>query len=66
MARLSPYKPAGTLSDAELDVLHAAVVDTLRAAVARSAGLEASGLKAEKKLGLRVHGRAGQPLPGLR
>jgi DNA-formamidopyrimidine glycosylase len=63
VARMSPFKPASSLSDAELDLLHAAIVDTLRDAVARSAGLETSALKGEKKLGLRVHGRAGQLCP---
>jgi formamidopyrimidine-DNA glycosylase len=32
-------------------------------AVERSAGLPASGLKAEKKEGMRVHGRKGLPCP---
>jgi formamidopyrimidine-DNA glycosylase len=32
-------------------------------AVGRSAGLPAKGLKQEKKEGLRVHGRTGQPCP---
>src|ERR687893_160397 len=36
---------------------------TLRDAVKRSRGLAAGDLKAEKKLGLRVHGRAGQKCP---
>jgi formamidopyrimidine-DNA glycosylase len=36
---------------------------SLKEAVARSAGLAAGELKAEKKSGLRVHGRAGQPCP---
>jgi formamidopyrimidine-DNA glycosylase len=35
----------------------------LKAAAERSEGLPASGLKSEKKSGLRVHGRAGQPCP---
>jgi formamidopyrimidine-DNA glycosylase len=32
-------------------------------AVERARGLNAGDLKAEKKLGMRVHGRAGQPCP---
>ncbi len=43
--------------------LHAAMTGALREAVARSAGLAAGELKAEKKAGLRVHGRAGEPCP---
>ena len=36
---------------------------TLRDAIARSDGLAASELKKEKKSGLRVHGRTGEPCP---
>ena len=62
-ARLSPYRSAAKLTDDEIERLHAALVRVLSEAVARSAGLAASGLKAEKKSGLAVHGRAGQPCP---
>jgi formamidopyrimidine-DNA glycosylase len=62
-AKLSPYRPAGHLEDAELDALYAAIKDLLTDAVSRSEGLGAADLKAEKKLGMRVHGRAGQPCP---
>ena len=62
-ARLSPFKPTAKLSDEEAATLHAALVEVLRDAVARSAGLPAAGLKAEKKSGLRVHGRTGQKCP---
>ena len=62
-ARLSPYRSAAKLSEEEVGRLHAALVEILRDAVARSAGLPAAGLKAEKKSGLRVHGRTGQPCP---
>lgn len=62
-ARMSPYKPADSLSDDELTTLYAAVRDTLGAAVERSRGHAASELKAEKKSNLAVHGRAGQPCP---
>lgn len=63
LAKLSPFKTAGKLSDAEVARLHAALIEVLTDAVERSAGLPAAGLKAEKKSGLRVHGRAGQPCP---
>lgn len=63
VARLSPYKPASSLSGQEIDTLYAAIVDTLRDAVARSAGLATGEVKAEKRTGLRVHGRAGQACP---
>jgi formamidopyrimidine-DNA glycosylase len=63
LARLSPYKPAAKLTAEELDRLYAALRTVLTDAVERSAGLPAAGLKAEKKSGLRVHGRAGLPCP---
>jgi formamidopyrimidine-DNA glycosylase len=62
-ARMSPFKLAASLSADEIATLHAAIVATLRDAIRRSAGLVAGDLKAEKKTGLRVHGRAGQPCP---
>jgi len=62
-ARLSPFRSAAGLSDDEVATLHDALVTILRDAVERSAGLPAAGLKSEKKSGLRVHGRTGQPCP---
>ncbi len=62
-ARLSPFKPASGMTAAERATLFAAMQDTLADAVGRSAGLAAASLKAEKKVGLRVHARAGQPCP---
>ena len=60
---LSPFKPARNLTPEDVSRLHAAIVDTLRAAVGRAEGLAAGKLKAEKKSGLNVHGRAGLPCP---
>ena len=62
-ARLSPYKTANKLNDDEVTRLYEALVSVLSDAVSRSVGLAASGLKSEKKSGLAVHGRAGQPCP---
>ena len=62
-AKMSPYKPAGKLTDLEVSILYDALVGVLREAVDRSLGLPASGLKSEKKSGLSVHGRAGQSCP---
>ncbi|MER6360458.1 DNA-formamidopyrimidine glycosylase family protein [Kitasatospora sp. NPDC001527] len=62
-ARMSPYKLAADLSPEETERLFEALGTTLREAVERSRGLAAGELKAEKKLGLRVHGRTGQPCP---
>lgn len=61
-AKMSPFKPA-SMSDDEIDRLYAAMQSTLREALARADGLRASELKGEKKSGLRVHGRTGQPCP---
>jgi len=63
VARLSPFKPASNLTDEEVQRLYLAIRETLADAVARSADLGAADLKAEKKLGMRVHGRTGQPCP---
>lgn len=62
-ARLSPFKKANKLTDAELQSLHEAIVSVLGDAVERSKGLPATGLKAEKRSGMRVHAKTGQPCP---
>ncbi len=62
-AKMSPYKLASSFTPEEITALHAAIVTTLRDAVDRSAGLAAADLKGEKKTGLRVHGKTGQPCP---
>jgi DNA-formamidopyrimidine glycosylase len=62
-ARMSPFRLASSLTADEVTDLHAVIVGTLREAIARSEGLAAGSLKAEKKAGLRVHGRAGEPCP---
>jgi len=59
-ARLSPFKPASKLTEEELSRLHVSLRTVLEDALGRSLGLPAAGLKAEKKEGLRVHGRAGE------
>jgi formamidopyrimidine-DNA glycosylase len=62
-AKLSPFKPAANLDDAEMQQLYDAIRGVLTSAVERARGLAAGDLKAEKKLGMRVHGRSGQPCP---
>ena len=62
-AKMSPFKPAGTLEAEEPSTLYAALRSTLGAAVDRSRGLAASELKGEKKSNLAVHGRTGQACP---
>jgi DNA-formamidopyrimidine glycosylase len=60
-AKMSPFKLASSFTPEEVAVLHEAIVTTLAEAVKRSAGLAAADLKGEKKTGLRVHGKTGQP-----
>ncbi|MFI9273002.1 Fpg/Nei family DNA glycosylase [Kitasatospora sp. NPDC052896] len=62
-ARMSPFKIADRLTEDEAAELYRVLGSTLREAVERSRGLAAGELKAEKKTGLRVHGRTGQPCP---
>jgi formamidopyrimidine-DNA glycosylase len=62
-AGLSPFKNATKLTDDELARLHAAIQSVLTEALDRSIGQRAATLKAEKRGGLRVHGRTGLPCP---
>jgi len=62
-ACLSPFKPASSLTAQDVGRLHAALVGILGEAVERARGMAAGELKAEKKLRLQVHGRAGLPCP---
>lgn len=62
-ARVSPFKLAASFTDEQLTQLYEAVRSTLGEAVGRAHGVAAGKLKAEKKSGLRVHGRAGEPCP---
>jgi formamidopyrimidine-DNA glycosylase len=61
-AKMSPFKPAAMPTD-DVQRLYDAIETTLREAIERSDGLAATELKKEKKSGLRVHGRAGEPCP---
>lgn len=60
---MSPFKLTAHLTDDETTRLYTALRSTLNDAVARSSGLEAGRLKAEKKSAMRVHGRTGEPCP---
>ncbi|MFG2875535.1 Fpg/Nei family DNA glycosylase [Streptomyces sp. NPDC048337] len=62
-AKVSPFKLAASFDEEQTTRLHEAVRDTLREAVERAHGVAAGELKAQKKSGLRVHGRAGEPCP---
>ncbi|WP_328903822.1 zf-TFIIB domain-containing protein [Streptomyces sp. NBC_00441] len=63
VAKMSPFKLTAHLTDDEITRLHEAMRTTLEDAVARSGGVEAGRLKAEKKSAMRVHGRTGQACP---
>jgi formamidopyrimidine-DNA glycosylase len=62
-AKMSPFKPTASLTPEETHHLYEALRTTLTEAVERSRGLAAGRLKAEKKSGLRVHGRTGEACP---
>jgi formamidopyrimidine-DNA glycosylase len=62
VAKMSPFKPA-SMPPEDVARLYVAMQSTLREAIARADGLAASELKAEKKSGMRVHGRTGLPCP---
>ncbi len=62
-ARMSPFKPASSLTETDVQALYDAIQSCLGDAVARSRGLAASELKGEKKSHLAVHGQTGRPCP---
>jgi formamidopyrimidine-DNA glycosylase len=62
-AKLSPFKPSSTLTEAELTTLYASIQIELLGAIQRAEGLAAKDLKSEKKSGMRVHGRKGEVCP---
>jgi formamidopyrimidine-DNA glycosylase len=62
-AKMSPFKPASSMTVEERQFLYDKIRETLGDAVRRSEGLAASELKGEKKSNLAVHGRTGQKCP---
>jgi formamidopyrimidine-DNA glycosylase len=62
-AKMSPFKPASSITGDDLQVLYDAIRTVLGEAVERSRGLAAADLKGEKKSNLAVHGRTGLPCP---
>jgi formamidopyrimidine-DNA glycosylase len=62
-AKMSPFKPANSLTDVELGTLFGAIKEVLGDAVERSRGLAASELKGEKKSHLAVHAQTGKQCP---
>lgn len=62
-ARLSPFAAAGKLDAAAVDRLHESMREILTDATERALRQDAARLKAEKRSGMRVHGRKGLPCP---
>ncbi len=62
-AKMSPFKPASSLTEEDVRVLYDAIRTVLGDAVERSRGLAAADLKGEKKSHLAVHGRKGEACP---
>jgi len=62
-ARMSPFKPASSVLEDDLQGLYDAIRTVLSEAVDRARGVAASELKGEKKSHLAVHGRTGLPCP---
>ncbi|MFJ6805626.1 Fpg/Nei family DNA glycosylase [Streptomyces anulatus] len=63
VAKMSPFKRTADLGEDDVTRLYTALRTTIEDAVARSSGVEAGKLKAEKKTGMRVHGRTGEVCP---
>jgi formamidopyrimidine-DNA glycosylase len=62
-AKMSPYAPAAGLDHAQVDRLYTAMQDTLREAIAESAGKPPAELKDAKRRGMQVHARRGEACP---
>jgi formamidopyrimidine-DNA glycosylase len=62
-ARLSPFKMADKLGDAEVVRLYDAMRAVLTDALERQTGQQAATMKGEKRSGLQVHARTGLPCP---
>lgn len=63
VAKLSPFALATSLSEAQIDVLFAAMQSTLNGAIEAASGKPAAELKDAKRSGMRVHGKAGEECP---
>lgn len=62
-ARISPFANTKTLPADKVAELYTALRTVLTDAVRRSVGQDAARLKGEKRSGMRVHARTGQPCP---
>ncbi|MFF8503947.1 Fpg/Nei family DNA glycosylase [Streptomyces anulatus] len=63
VAKMSPFKRTADLDEDDVTRLYTALRTTIEDAVVRSSGVDAGKLKAEKKTGMRVHGRTGEACP---
>lgn len=63
LAKMSPFTPSNSLSEAELTALYRSIVSILNDAVNATSGKPAAGLKDAKRAGMRVHARAGEACP---
>jgi len=62
-AKISPFANTKTMSAEKVAQLYTAMRTVLLDAVDRSVGQDAARLKGEKRSGMRVHARTGQPCP---
>ncbi len=62
-AKMSPFKPASSLTPSEVALLYGKLRETLTMAVDRARATPIEGLKDGKRSTMRVHGRAGQACP---
>ncbi|MGF0320080.1 Fpg/Nei family DNA glycosylase [Nocardia fluminea] len=62
-AKISPFANTRTMSAETVSQLYTAMRTVLLDAVDRSVGQDAARLKGEKRSGMRVHARTGQPCP---
>ncbi|MFD3596580.1 Fpg/Nei family DNA glycosylase [Nocardia sp. NPDC058640] len=62
-AQISPFANTKTMSADKVSRLYTAMRTVLLDAVQRSTGQDAARLKGEKRSGMRVHARTGQPCP---
>lgn len=60
-ARLSPYANAGSLTPDQVAALHSAMTGVLTSALDRARRSSLGQMKSEKREGLHVHGRTGEP-----
>ncbi|MEV2262847.1 DNA-formamidopyrimidine glycosylase family protein [Streptomyces anulatus] len=63
VAKMSPFKRTADLGEDDVTRLYTALRTTIEDAVSRSSGVAAGKLKADKKTGMRVHGRTGEACP---